>query len=212
MFIYFLIASVLFYAVIILINILDNNSPTAEGFYRIILFPGLLLVFYPATYGIQIDDDAKTLEILFGIPNYRYKVWLFRLLLIFAINFIIVFLLTLISHVTMVNLPYFNMSYHLMYSIILVGSMAFMFSTLIRNGNGTAVVVIIVCVALLILGDEIDESQWYIYFNPFRFSDSVTELVWEEKVLKNRLILASFSVVFILFGLFNLQKREKFMK
>jgi hypothetical protein len=40
--------------------------------------PGVLLIFYPSAYSIQGDIDARILETLFGIPDYRYKVWLSR--------------------------------------------------------------------------------------------------------------------------------------
>lgn len=45
--------------------------------YSMLLVPSILLIFYPTCFGIQNDQDAKTLEIIFGIPNYRYKIWLF---------------------------------------------------------------------------------------------------------------------------------------
>ena len=57
--------------------------------YELLIFPGILLIFYPSVFGIQNDDDSRMLEILFGIPNYRYKVWLVRLVMIYALVFIV---------------------------------------------------------------------------------------------------------------------------
>ena len=42
---------------------------------QILMFPSMLLIFYPAVFGIQNDEDSRILEILFGIPDYKYKVW-----------------------------------------------------------------------------------------------------------------------------------------
>ena len=79
------------------------------------------------------------IEILFGIPNYRYKVWLFRLILIFMVVITILFFLSLLSSFALTTIPIFEMIYHLMFPIIFLGSSAFMVSTIIRNGSGTAV-------------------------------------------------------------------------
>ncbi len=51
------------------------------------MFPCVLLVFYPAVFGIQNDEDSRILEILFGIPDYKYKVWGVRLLMIYVAIF-----------------------------------------------------------------------------------------------------------------------------
>ncbi|MCK7542107.1 MAG: hypothetical protein MZV63_70120 [Marinilabiliales bacterium] len=67
------------------------------------IFSGILLVFYPSVFGIQNDQDARTIEILFGIPNYRYKVWLVRILLIFIIAFLIMLVFTFLSSVLIVK-------------------------------------------------------------------------------------------------------------
>ena len=85
-FIYFLIAAFLFFVLIITISIIDDANLVEETIYGFLVFPGILLIFYPVVYGIQNDDDSKMLEIIFGIPDYRYKVWLVR----FAITMIVV--------------------------------------------------------------------------------------------------------------------------
>ena len=88
-FIWFLAGSVVFYLGLSVIYALTNDISRAEDLYGVFIFSGILLVFYPSVFGIQNDQDARTIEILFGIPNYRYKVWLVRVVLIFIITFLI---------------------------------------------------------------------------------------------------------------------------
>ena len=45
--------------------------------------------------------------------------------------------------------------------------MAFMLSTAIRNGNGTAVVMIVFGLMFLILSEPLNKSQWNVFLNPF---------------------------------------------
>ncbi|HKJ42255.1 MAG TPA: hypothetical protein VKA27_09170, partial [Sunxiuqinia sp.] len=80
-----------------------------------------------------------------------------------------------------------------------------------KNGNGTAVVVVIIGVLLLILQDVIQRTMWNIFLNPFNVPRNMNEMIWEGIALKNRLFLVIGAVVFLLYGLFNLQKREKFI-
>lgn len=189
-----------------------NRGTLSEGtVYNLLIFPGILLIFYPSVFGIQNDDDSRMLEILFGIPNYRYKVWLIRLLLIYSLIFFIIVLFSVAASVLLYRTDILEMSYQLMYPIVFVGSMAFMFSTIIKNGNGTAVVMVLIGVALIILQEALQRTQWNPFLNPFQIPNNFNEFIWQGLVTKNRIFLGTGSIVFILYGLFNLQKREKFV-
>jgi ABC-type transport system involved in multi-copper enzyme maturation permease subunit len=175
------------------------------------MFSGILLVFYPTVFGIQNDQDARTIEILFGIPNYRYKVWLVRIALIFVIAFLIMLVFTYLSSVLIVKYQYVNMTVQVMYPVLFLGAMAFMLSTVVRSGNGTAVIMIIFGLIFMIMSDPLRKSQWNVFLNPYEPPWDVNEVTWAIITFKNRIILVVASVVFLLIGLFNLQKREKFM-
>ena len=151
------------------------------------------------------------LEILFGIPNYRYKVWLVRLIMIYVLIYIIINLFAAVASVLLFPVNLTEMSYQLMYPIVFMGSMAFMFSTLIKNGNGTAVVMVLIGVALIILSEQLERSQWNVFLNPFEIPNNMNQVIWQGIVFKNRIFLGVGMIVFILYGLFNLQKREKFV-
>ncbi len=89
--------------------------------------------------------------------------------------------------------------------------MAFMLSTVIRNGNGTAVVMIVFGLIFLVLSDPLSKSQWNVFLNPFNIPRDLNETSWSIITFKNRIILITGSIVFLLVALYNLQKREKFM-
>lgn len=210
-FVWFVVAALAFYFFIAITNIYDN-SVIDEGFiYGLQIMPGLLLIFYPMTFGIQNDLDAGILEILFGIPDYRYKVWLVRLVLVFVLVFLMMLGLTAMSYFLLAPVSLFELSFHVMFPIYFLGSLAFLFSTVIKNGNGTAVVMVIIGVLLLILSGILERTMWNIFLNPFSIPNRLNEMVWQEITLKNRIFLSVGSVLFVLYGLFNLQKREKFI-
>jgi len=210
-FIWFLAGSVLFYIGLSVIYVFDNDVSNMRDLYGVFLFSGLLLVFYPSAFGIQNDQDARTIEILFGIPNYRYKVWLVRIVLIFVIAFLIMLVFTLLSSALIVKFRVIDMTAQVMVPVLFLGIMAFMLSTVVRNGNGTAVLMIIFGLFFMILSDSLRKSQWNVFLNPYNIPYGVNETTWAIITFKNRIILITGSIIFMLVALFNLQKREKFM-
>ncbi len=210
-FIWFLAGSVLFYLGLSVIYVFSNDISRMNDLYGMFLFSGLLLVFYPSAFGIQNDQDARTIEILFGIPNYRYKVWLVRIVLIFVIAFLIMLVFTFLSSVLIVKFRFVNMTAQVMVPVLFLGIMAFMLSTVVRNGNGTAVLMIIFGLFFMILIDFLRKSQWNVFLNPYDLPYDVNETTWAIITLKNRIILITGSIIFLLVALFNLQKRGKVM-
>lgn len=210
-FIWFLISAFAFFLFFAIQSVINGNTIVDGTIYELLIFPGILLIFYPSAFGIQNDDDSRMLEILFGIPNYRYKVWLVRLIMIYILIFLIIMLFAGVASVILYKINIIEMSYQLMYPIVFMGSMAFMFSTLIKNGNGTAVVMVLIGVALLIMADELNRTQWNVFLNPFEIPNSMNQVIWQGIITKNRIFLGVGMLVFILYGLFNLQKREKFV-
>jgi hypothetical protein len=210
-FIWFVLAAIAFYFFIAITNIYDNNQMDDGFIYGLQIMPGILLIFYPMTFGIQNDVDAGILEILFGIPDYRYKVWLVRLILVFVLVFLMMIGLTLMSYFLLAQVPVMELSFQVMFPIYFLGSLAFMFSTIIKNGNGTAVVMVIIGVGLLIVSGILERTMWNIFLNPFDIPRRLNEMIWKEIAMKNRIFLSVGTLLFILYGLFNLQKREKFI-
>lgn len=210
-FFYFLLAAFGFFILITVINLFSNNNIEEQDIYNLLLFPGILLVFYPTTFGIQNDDDNSMLEIIFGIPNYRYKVWLVRFVLILVMVFVVLLLLGLLSSFTLIPSPVIEYASQVLFPIFFLGALSFMFSTIVKNGNGTAVVIIIIGMAIWILSENINDSEWNVFLNPFDMPSDMNETIWQERIFSNRLYLICGGVVALLAGLMNLQNREKFI-
>ena len=212
-FIYFVLAGVSFYLLVALIGLFDADwYPDQEDVYYTIIFPGLLLIFYPTAFGIQNDMDSRTLEMLFGIPNYRYKVWLVRLIIILFTVFFIVLFLSWLSAYLIVSVPVFEMAAQLMFPVFFIGCLSFMVSTVIKNGTGTAAIMVLIGLVFWISSGIFEYSKWNIFLNPFDFPQNVYLSIWDETVFFNRLYLVIGSILSILGGLFRLQNREKFIQ
>jgi len=212
-FIWFLLAALAFFG-FFMFQSAWNRTEINEGLiYELLLFPCVLLIFYPAVFGIQNDEDARILELLFGIPDYKYKVWGVRLIMIYVVIFFILIAFSYLAVILLYPVAPLEMSVQLMFPVLFYGNLAFMFSTITRSGNGTAVIMIIISILLLFVGqtDLIKRSFWNILLNPFSVPRNFLPVIWESILLKNRIFLLIGSLIWIMIGLLNLQKREKFI-
>ncbi len=212
-FFWFLLAAFLFFAFFVF-QVAWNRGETNEGvIYGLLIFPSLLLVFYPTVFGIQNDEDSRILEILFGIPNYRYKVWGVRILMIYLIIFVILIAFAYLGTLMLYPVNPLEMAVQLMFPVLFYGNLAFMFSTITRSGNGTAVIVIILGILWMIIGnwDLLRNSFWNVNLNPFHVPWDVHPLIWSTTIVKSRIFLLAASFIWLMIGSLNLQKREKFV-
>ena len=210
-FIFFLIAAFAFFLMVIGIMLFSNSSVANKDIFATLIFPGILIVFYPVIFNIQNDKDARMLEIIFGVPNYRYKVYLIRFIISMILLFAILILMSWFTVFAVLRIPVLQMVYQLMYPLLFLSCLSFLFSTLVRNASGTAVIMIIIGLFFMILSENLFYSKWNIFLNPFDVPSDISLSVWKNILYQNRLMLIIGSVISLLWALINLQKREKFV-
>lgn len=211
-FVYFLIAAMAFFLLVITINLFSGSSNiTVDDVYALLILPGLLIIFYPVVFNIQNDKDARILEIIFGVPNYRYKVYLFRFVLsIFTMAAFLLFM-SAFTVFAIIRIPIFEMVYQLMFPLLFLAGLAFLMATLIRNASGAAVVMVLFGLFFWILYEPLQFSKWNVFINPFDVPTNMSYAVFKNIIYQNRLMMIIGTVITLLWALLNLQKREKFV-
>lgn len=208
-FIYFLLGALGFFLFLLIVNLFSDNILDEELCFNIMLSPALILIFYPTTFALQNDDDTKTLEMIFGVPNYRYKVYLFRFAMIGVITFCMLLVFGGLNYLALLSFNVWAMALQLMFPVIFCGALSFMLASMLKSGTSTAVIAIIVGLGLWILGNVLgDSSSWNLFFNPFQNTD-ISELRFKELLMRNRIYISIGIVSFLLTTLFQLQKRER---
>ncbi len=210
-FIYFMIAAITFFLIVTTIMLFADFTPMQDYVFNSLIFPGLLIIFYPVLFNIQNDKDARMLEIVFSIPNYRYSIYLLRFLITLVLLAVVILLMTLFSVFALVQVPIFEMVYEVMYPLLFMACLSFMFTTLIKNASGAAVVIVIIGLFFWIMSEPLEHSKWNIFLNPFNMPSDMSYTIWINVIFQNRLMLVVGSVISILWALINLQKREKFV-
>ena len=210
-FFYFILSAIGFYILTVGISLFSDDEITMATGYSMLLVPSILLIFYPTCFGIQNDQDAKIIEIIFGIPNYRYKIWLFRLLIAYVICFALTLLLALLTNWLVVEVPPVDLTLQVMVPVLFIGLLCFMLSTIVRNGNGTAVLIIVIGLILFALNGILEVSKWNVFLNPFDVPIDKNPEIFYNTLFYNRLFILLASVIFLLVGLYKMQNREKFI-
>jgi hypothetical protein len=211
-FIYVFALAIVLFLVIVILHVLNNDaSPSAENVYNFLLFPGVLLIFYPSSFSIQNDVDSRMIETLFGIPDYRYKIWLVRSLTQYIVIGFLLFILTVLCRLGLAEFPLGSMVFHLMFPVIFIGSLGFMIASLTRSGNGSAVILVLLILFFWIALESVEGTSWYVFHNPFQVVEQIETMLLAETTLLNRIYLLIGSVVATLFALLRLQHREKFI-
>lgn len=208
-FMYFLLGALGFFIFLVVINLFSDKVLNEALCYNIMLPPALILIFYPTTFAMQNDEDTKTLEMIFGVPNYRYKVYLFRFAMIAVITFGMLLVFGILNYLALMSFNIWIMSLQVLFPVLFCGALCFMLASMLKAGTSTAVVAIIICLGLWILGNNLgDTSQWALFFNPFQ-TVTISDTRFQEILIHNRIYISIGIVAFMLTTLFQLQKRER---
>jgi hypothetical protein len=212
-FVYFLLLALLTFCTVVIVHTVQEEvPPNPEAIYYFLLVPGVLLTFYPSAYCVQSDVDGRMIETLFGIPNYRYKVWLARHLVQHLVVAVLLLLLAIVCEAALADFSVGAMVIHLMFPILFLSSIGFMLATLIRgSGNGVATILLIIIMVFWMTKSAAGGTRWDLYLNPFEQADSYENIALDAAVLYNRIYLLVGAVAATLLGLLRLQKREKFV-
>lgn len=211
-FVYFLISALGSFIAAVLIVIFSDFEITEATAYNLLLLPSVLMAFYPSCFGIQNDSDTKILELIFGLPDYRYKIWLSRIIMNLAICFVFVVILAGITALLLVDLSVMTMTFHVTVVCLFTSSLCFMLSTYVKNGNGAAVIFIAIGLLVFILNPSLEANKWNILFNPYDIPMNKRPDIFEKIMIQNRLILIAASLVMLVTGINSARNREKFLR
>ena len=142
-----------------------------------------------------------------------YKVWLFRLIMIYVEVYLILVAYAFLARILLYPVAPFSMAAKLMIPVMLFGNLAFLYSTLIRNGNAAAVLSVLTVILALVLGNIqlVENKVWDVTINPYEEPENINAAIWSVILLKNRIMMVVAGIIFLMSGLLGLQNRGKFL-
>ena len=142
-----------------------------------------------------------------------YKVWLFRLFMIYVEVYLILVVYAFLARILLYPVSPFLMAAQLMIPVTLFGNLAFLYSTLIRNGSAAAVLSVLTVILAMILGsiELVENKMWDVTINPYEEPENINAAIWSLTLLKNRILMIVAAIIFLMSGLLGLQNRGKFL-
>ena len=210
----FLIIALLWEAAVSIIGYVSKDPmPLGAVFYTMNLIPMLILGLYLSMTCVSFEKENRTIETLFTIPGSPYKVWLYKLSVQFIVLLLVLILIAGISFVFVQDFPIEVMVINVFILVFFTANINFFFSIIFKSGYTGGLITVFILVILMILSqiDPIRNTAWNFYINPFSKPANLDLLIWNERLLYNKLGIAFFGSMFMYFGLSRLRNREPFI-
>ena len=208
---FLLLAVVLFLAIAVIYTASEKVPPGPDLVYYFLLAPAVVLVIYPSAWSVQGEADAGMVETLFGIPDYRYKVWLARQAAQLLVTAVLLAGLAAFCRLALTDFAVREMVFHLMFPVAFLSGAGFLLATVTRSGNGAAAVLVLVVLAVWIAAEPLQGSRWNVFHNPFAALDGMEGPARPGTTFHNRVYLLTGWALAVLGGLLRLQRRERFV-
>ena len=180
----------------------------------LLIMPLCVLAVYLNMQLISSEKDNRTLEVLFTTAGSRHKVWLLRLGTLNLLLLLIAFGLSNLAFFTITDIPIFGMAIHGFVPAFLVGNLTLYFSVRFRSGFAAAMVVAILIVLSLMLSDafDIEDTRYFLFFNPYHIPRELDPETWYIWTWHNRLGMVTIAALLQFFSLRGLEARERLLR
>lgn len=214
-FAWFMAGILAFYVVVYIINF---NQPvvqrmTREAVFSLLLeFPLSLLAVYLNMQLLTAEKENRTLEVMFTTAGGRYKVWLQRLGTLYAILLALCFLLSSLAFFTIADLPIVGMALNAFVPVFFVGNMTLYFAVRFRSGLAAGMVSAGILLILLMFSELLNETRYFLFFNPYNVPRSLDPETWELWMWQNRAAVLFFGGLLLFLALRGMEIRERLLR
>jgi hypothetical protein len=214
--IYLAVGCVVWFIIIALWNALAADVPMeGTGVQNSVLtLPLVLLVVFLGSQVVASDQDNRSLEVVLALPWGRVAIWLTRLAVAVLFAWAIGGLLALLSWVFIAGFSVAGVWAATFFPLLFFACLAFALSILFRSGTVAALVS-----SLVLIGIFLTTPAWqggplfYIYpfLNPYLPPPEALPAEWVRSVTANRMGVAIFSAVLLLFAMAGMRRRERLL-
>jgi hypothetical protein len=199
---------------IVIFHFVDDSGifSQAEIFYVLNFVPMLVMAIYVSMTLVTFEKDNFTIETMFSVPGSPYKVWSYKLVVMYIILIFLQMTLILMSYLFIADFQISVMFLHAFVPIFFIANLNFYFSTVLKSGIAAGLVTLIVLFFFFLIGVDNDDWVWFLYLSPYNKPFDLDIMIWNERLLYNKIGVASLGIVFMYRGLSRLRNREPFIK
>jgi hypothetical protein len=209
-------AGILIYFVIV--YVINYRQPVIERLAFEDVLPWLLefplsaLAVYLSMQVITSEKDNRTLEVMFTTAGSRYKIWLLRLGTLNVILLILAFALSALVFFTITDIPIIGMALHGFVPAFFVGNMTLYFAVRFRSGFAAGMVAAGLLVLILMFSEFLNETRYFLYFNPYNVPRRLDPGTWNLWMWQNRLGVLCLGGFLLFAALRGMEVRERLLR
>lgn len=198
--------------------VVNYRQPVIDRLTQDDILPSLLtipLIFLALLLNmllISSEKDKRTLEVLFTSAGSRYKVWLLRVGTLNLLLLLIAVMLSNLAFFMIADINIIGTALHGFIPALFIGGMTFYFSVKFRSGLAAVTLVLIAILFILMMSDAIDDTRYFLFFNPYDVPRELDPETWNIWMWQNRIAVVSLGILMYFFGLRGLEARERFLR
>jgi Na+/proline symporter len=149
---------------------------------------------------------------MFTTAGSRYKVWLLRLGTLNVILFILAFALSAVAFFTITDIPIIGMALHGFVPAFFVGNMTLYFAVRFRSGFAAGMVAAGLLVLILMFSELLNETRYFLYFNPYDVPRRLDPGTWNLWMWQNRVGVLCLGGFLLFAALRGMEVRERLLR
>jgi ABC-type transport system involved in multi-copper enzyme maturation permease subunit len=182
-----------------------------QALHVLVEAPGTVLAIYLTMDLVASERDKDTLEILFSTAASHHTTWGIRMVAVLGVLTVSIISMSLISYYIFAEFPYGWGGLNALAPSLFIACLTFLFSTLCRSGNASAMLSLGVLLVILVTAETLKETPYFLFLNPLSPPSNIDEDLWFEQALYNRVTIIISGALFIFFALRRMGTREKIL-
>ena len=189
----------------------DEGFTAGKALYVLVEIPGAVLAIYLTMDLVAGERDRRTLETLFSSSTSHYGIWTLRMVAVYLVLAATLLVMSLAAYFLFAEFPFVLGGLNAFAPAFLIVNLTFFFSVFCRSSNTAGMLSLAVIVGVLLSAEQLQETYYFLFLNPFNLPMGVDEAVWAEMVLLNRTALVLGGGLLLFLGLRRMAQRERLL-
>ena len=189
----------------------DEGFTAGRALYVLVEIPGAVLAIYLTMDLVAGERDHRTLETLFSTSMSHYGIWAMRMVTVYVVLLVTLLAMSAAAYLLFAEFPFALGGLNAFAPAFLLVNLTFFFSVLCKSSNTAAMLSLGAIIGVLLSAEQLRETYYFLFLNPFELPLGIDAMVWAEIVLINRVGLLAGGGLLLFLGLRRMAQRERLL-
>lgn len=189
----------------------DEGFTAGRALYVLVEIPGVVLAIYLTMDLVAGERDHRTLETLFSTSMSHYGIWAMRIVTVYVVLLVTLLAMSAAAYLLFAEFPFALGGLNAFAPAFLLVNLTFFFSVLCKSSNTAAMLSLGAIIGVLLSAEQLRETYYFLFLNPFELPLGIDAMVWAEIVLINRVGLLVGGGLLLFLGLRRMAQRERLL-